>query len=126
MVSLPVGYQRVWFDGALYYAYGGTFYRRIPAGYVVVDPPPVVVVEDDEPVLVQPLETAAGEVIVTAPLLNVRSGPALHYPKLYQVERGYILDILGRSDGWLYVQLPNGELGWVMKDHTRRLDSSSG
>ena len=122
VISLPIGYQRLWYDGSVYYIYEGTFYRRVPAGYVVVEPPPALIVEDNGPSVVQPLEKASGKVSVTAPLLNVRSGPALHYPKIYQVERGYILDVIGRSDGWLYVELPNGELGWVMAEFTLRVD----
>jgi hypothetical protein len=43
-----------------------------------------------------------------------------------QVERGYILEVLGTTDGWLYVQLPNGEFGWVMAEFTLRLEKGSG
>jgi hypothetical protein len=126
VISLPVGYQRLWYDDTVYYIYDGTFYRQIPAGYIVVEPPPALIVEDGGPELVQPLEKGSGKVSVTAPILNVRSGPAMHYPKIYQVERGYILEVMGKSDGWLYVQLPNGEFGWVMAEFTLRLETGSG
>jgi hypothetical protein len=122
VISLPIGYQRLWYDGSVYYIYEGTFYRRVPAGYVVVEPPPALIVEDNEPSVVPPVKKASGKVSVNVPLLNVRSGPDLHYPKIYQVERGYILDIVGRSDGWLYVELPNGELGWVMAEFTLQIE----
>lgn len=126
IVSLPVGYQRLWIDGAVYYAYGSTFYRRVPTGYIVVDAPPIVVVEEEAPSLVQPSRPATGEVIVNAPVLNVRSGPSLSDPKIYQVDEGYILEVHGRSNGWLYVQLPNGEYGWVKSVFTKPVEPASG
>jgi uncharacterized protein YgiM (DUF1202 family) len=126
VVSLPVGYQRLWIDDSAYYVYGGTFYRRIPRGYVVVSPPAAVVVEENVPELVQPSRPASGEVIVNAPVLNVRSGPSMNNPRIYQVDEGYILEIHGRSNGWLYVQLPNGEYGWVKEVFTQLVEPASG
>jgi uncharacterized protein YgiM (DUF1202 family) len=122
VINLPVGYKRIWVGGNRFYVYGGVFYRRVPSGYLVVDPPPTVIIEDKEPVLVQPRETAAGKVSVTASVLNVRTGPGLGYPIIYQTHEGYILEIHGRADGWLYVQLPNEEYGWVMTEHTIHLE----
>lgn len=118
VVSLPAGYRRVWVDDSWYYVYGGVFYRRAPSGYVVVEAPPYVVIEDDIPVLIEPPEWAEGEVSVIADILNVRSGPGLRYPTIYQIHRGYILDVHGKTTGWLYVELPSGEFGWVMNIYT--------
>ncbi len=123
VVSLPVGYRRVWVSGAWFYSYGGAFYRRAPSGYVVVEPPAEVIVEENVPVLVQPATVVSGQVSVTASILNVRSGPDMSYPLIYQVHSGYILEIHGRSNEWLYVELPNGEFGWVMAEYTYRLKS---
>jgi uncharacterized protein YgiM (DUF1202 family) len=125
-VSLPIGYQRHWIDGRRYYAYGGTFYQRVPAGYVVVDPPPTVIVEDDTLEIVSPAIPASGRVIVDAPVLNVRSGPSLNDKMIYQLDEGYVLEVSGRSDGWLYVQLPNGEYGWVKSVFTKPLNPGNG
>lgn len=118
VVSLPVGYQRVWVDNSWYYVYGSAFYRRVPYGYMVVAPPPAVIVEDSVPEIVAPTESAAGTVSVTTSVLNVRSGPGLDYPRIYQIHEGYLLEIHGKALGWLYVQLPNGEFGWVMNMYT--------
>jgi hypothetical protein len=126
VVSLPIGYQRHWIDGTPYYAYVGTYYRRVPAGYVVVDRPPTVVIEDNIPEIVPPAISASGKVIVDAPVLNVRSGPSLNDKKIYQFDEGYILEVNGRSDGWLYVQLPNGEYGWVKSVFTKPLKPGNG
>ena len=124
--GLPVGYQRIWIDGGVYYTYGSTFYQRVSTGYVVVDPPSEIIVEDEVPSLIQPSRPATGEVIVDAPVLNVRSGPSLSDPKIYQVDEGYILEIHGRSNGWLYVELPNGEYGWVKSVFTKPVEPASG
>jgi hypothetical protein len=126
VVSLPVGYQRIWVDDSWYYVYGSSFYRRVPAGYMVVEAPPAVVVEDIVPELVPPPETAAGNVAVTTSVLNVRSGPGLGYPLIYQIQEGYLLEVHGKTTGWLYVQLPNGEFGWVMNIYTTPLAPGSG
>jgi len=123
VVSLPVGFRRIWVSSSYYYTYGGTFYRRVPSGFVVVEPPVEVVLEEEAPVLVQPSEAASGQVSVTASILNVRSGPNLNYPLIYQVHSGYILEVHGQSRGWLYVELPNGEFGWVMSEFTYRLEA---
>ncbi len=120
--SLPIGYQRIWVDDVWYYTYGGVFYRREPSGYVVVEAPADVVIEEDMPALVKPHEPASGTVSVVASILNVRSGPSLNYPVIYQIHRDYVLEVHGKTVGWLYVQLPNGEFGWVMSIYTARLE----
>jgi len=119
--SLPIGYQRVWVDDVWYYTYGGVFYSRVPSGYVVVEAPADVIIEEDIPALVEPPEPASGTVSIVASILNVRSGPSLNYPVIYQIHRGYVLEVHGKTVGWLYVQLPNGEFGWVMNIYTTRL-----
>jgi hypothetical protein len=126
VLSLPVGYQRFWIGGSVYYAYGGYFYRSVPRGFVVVEPPETIEFEEVDPDVIQPSQIATGEVSVTVPVLNVRSGPSLSDPKIYQIHKGYILEIHGKTNGWLYVQLPNGEFGWVKSVYTRPLEPASG
>jgi len=123
--SLPAGYRTVWVGASPYFAYGGVFYRRGPSGYVVVNAPSTVIVEDEAPSLVEPSYEAAGQVSVTASVLNVRSGPAKDYAVIYQIHKGYVLEIHGMETGWLYVELPNGEFGWIMKRFTTRLDQDA-
>ncbi len=126
VVSLPIGYQRVWLGNEAYYAYGGVLYRRAPSGYAVVESPPEIVVEKEPPAVVQPSGISSGKVSVTSSVLNVRTGPDLNYPVIYQVHEGYILEIHGSDTEWLYVQLPNGEYGWVMNVYTLPLEPGSG
>jgi Ni/Co efflux regulator RcnB len=122
IVSLPIGYRRVWVNNSMYYSYGGNFYQKARSGYTVVSPPETVVVQEEAPVIVQPPESAAGEVTVTTEILNVRSGPGLKHPIIHQIHEGYILEVQGKTVGWLYVQLPNGEYGWVMNIYTTLLE----
>ena len=119
--SIPIGYTRVWVGDVGYYLYGGVFYRRSPSGYMVVESPSGVYLDDKDPAVVQPPENASGSVSVTVSVLNVRAGPSLNYPVIYQIYEGYVLDVHGRDRGWLYVELPNGEFGWVKKVFTTRL-----
>jgi hypothetical protein len=126
ILSLPIGYEQIWIDGTTYYTYAGTYYRRVPDGYVVVDPPARVVVEDDVPEIVPPAISSSGKVIVDAPALNVRSGPSLDNERIHQFEEGAILEVSGRSDGWLYVHLPNGGYGWVKTVFTKPLEPGAG
>ncbi|MEW6599940.1 MAG: DUF6515 family protein [Nitrospirota bacterium] len=120
--SIPAGYIRIWAGGIEFYSYGGVYYRRVPDGYVVVEAPRDYGVPEDAPDITAPTEPAEGKASVTTEILNVRTGPGPDYPLIYQIHKGYVLDIHGKSDGWLYVELPNGEFGWVMSEFTILLE----
>jgi uncharacterized protein YgiM (DUF1202 family) len=49
--------------------------------------------------------------------LNVRSGPSTSAAVVGSVTRGQKLIILGYSNGWYKVQLPNGTVGWVISSY---------
>ncbi len=110
VATLPVGSISVTIGGVLYSRYDDVYYRPAPRGYVVVAPPVPV------PVIVN-----YGNVVVWTSALNVRTGPGLHFPVVYQVRQGQTLFVSAHDSGWYYVQLPNGTYGWVMSDYTRRL-----
>ena len=57
--------------------------------------------------------------VVTAPRLNVRSGPGTHHPVIGEVQLNNVLDIVGSADGWWQVRLYSGRYGWVMGAYTR-------
>jgi hypothetical protein len=59
-----------------------------------------------------------GAAQVTAQLLNVRQNPGGHFPVIMQVPCGTYLSVRATSDGWLFVSLADGRVGWVMKRHT--------
>ena len=108
--SLGFGYDTLWISGAWHYYYGGAYYRRVPTGYMVVDPPVAAVVTPTS------TDSASGTITVLVPTLNVRTQPESDYPVFYQVHEGDILIVHMTVPGWLYVELPNGEFGWVMTE----------
>lgn len=115
--GLPLGFATLVVAGLTYYTLAGIFYRPAPNGYVVVDAPVGVVVNSPPPQVVAPSEPQ-GTAVVTAPLLNVRSGPGRNYPVTATVPQGLNLAVYGQSSGWLYVQAPNGQFGWVAQRFT--------
>lgn len=119
--TLPVGYRTIWIADRWYYFYNGIYYQSAPYGYVVVNPPPVVVVRE-YPDVVEPLEHAQGWVAVTVSTLNVHAGSTLDHPVIYQITLDTVLEVYGKADGWLYVQLPNGEFGWIMAAFTAEVE----
>ncbi|HXY40328.1 MAG TPA: SH3 domain-containing protein, partial [Vicinamibacteria bacterium] len=56
-----------------------------------------------------------------AGVVNVRSGPGLSAPVLYQVRRGEVLQVLKEADGWLQVTAAGHEPGYVRSDLVERV-----
>jgi hypothetical protein len=120
VAAIPIGFVTFVVGGHDYYYYGGVYYQRVPSGYVVVEAPRQSVIVKQTP------SPRAGEsVTVTAPLLNVRSGPGKNHPVIHQVRQGDRLLIQGHAPGWFYVKLPWGEFGWVMTEFTDQLLSDA-
>ena len=120
VAAIPVGFVTFVVGSHSYYYYGGAYYQRVPSGYVVVEAPRQSVIVDQVP------SPGAGEsVSVTAPLLNVRSGPGKNHPVIHQVHQGDSLLIQGHAPGWFYVKLPSGQFGWVMSEFTDQLLSDA-
>jgi len=57
--------------------------------------------------------SAAEFVSVAKDGVNVRSGPALDSPVLFQAPGGYPLEVVGRQDQWLNVSDFENEKGWI-------------
>ncbi len=123
---LPFGYRTVWFGSNPFFVFNGIYYQSAPSGYVVVNSPPETVVVREAPEPVKPLESASGNVLVTISTLNVRTGPGLDYSLVSQVAEGSILEVRGKTDGWLYVRMTDGQSGWVKSVFTERLGPGSG
>lgn len=116
IVDLPPGYATFRTGGVQYYYYGNVYYTRVPSGYIVVNPP-----YETSPANVavyQSASPAISRVTVTPPMLNVRSGPGTEHAVIFQASQGVILEIHGSAPEWLFVKLPSGEFGWVMKKFT--------
>ena len=54
-------------------------------------------------------------VVVEAEKADVRKGPDLNYPVLFQAYSGVSFKVLGESDGWLEIVHESGEKGWIYK-----------
>jgi hypothetical protein len=109
IAHLPVGFATAVVAGITYFVFADIYYQKISSGYMVVKEP------TEEPVT----EASAQQLQVTVAVLNVRSGPGIHYPVTTRVRMGDRLMIKGSAPGWNYVQLPNGSHGWVMTKYTR-------
>ena len=64
--------------------------------------------------------------MVTAPLLNVRSGPSMGSPPVQQIPSGAVLSVEGSTPGWYYVRTPDNLYGWVMVQYTAPAYPSAG
>ncbi len=114
--SLPAAAVTVLIAGLTYYVYDNVYYRRVPAGYQVVQVPTqtttVVPIAPATPV--NPAISGT-QVVVTARILNVRSGPGINYAVLNRTYMGNVLIVQDSSPNWYYVRLPDNTYGWVMK-----------
>ena len=55
-------------------------------------------------------------VIVTSPLVNVRSGPGMNHEAIRQLKKDDMLDLIGEQGEWFQVQLSGGRAGWVHRN----------
>ena len=63
---------------------------------------------------------STGYLIVNVGALNVRSGPGAQYTVIATIAGGDELDVIGKNDGrenWWYVELANGQRGWINNIH---------
>lgn len=117
VVRLPHGYITFRAGGGEYYYYNSVYYNRVPSGYIVAEPPYKTSTSDSIN-RYQPVLPATEQVKVTAPMLNVRSGPGMNHSITFQIPHGTIMEIHGSSPEWFFVKLPSGEFGWIMKKFT--------
>ncbi len=54
-------------------------------------------------------------VSVDRPEINMRSGPGIHYPVLWELGQGYPLMVVGRQGNWLKVKDFENDEGWVYR-----------
>ena len=119
--SLPATAAPMVISGVNYYMYDSVYYRKVPAGYQVVpvptQPSTTTTTIIEVPVAEPQVPAASGsQVVVTAKILNVRSGPGVNHTVLTQAYMGNILVIQGNAPDWYYVRLPDNSYGWVMKN----------
>lgn len=114
--SLPAAAVTVLIGGVTYYAYDDVYYRRVSAGYQVVQVPTrtTAIVHTPPDIPVDSADSGT-QVVVTTKILNVRSGPGINHGVLTRTYMGNVLIIQGSSADWYYVRLPDNTFGWVMK-----------
>ena len=61
----------------------------------------------------------SNEGIVTADVLNVRSGPSTSYSITTRVYKGDKVEILQTSNGWHKIKVSNGKIGWVSENYIK-------
>jgi len=61
------------------------------------------------------LPALAEMVSIKGSVVNMRSGPGTHTDVLWQLERGYPLQVLQRKGGWLQVRDFENDKGWVAR-----------
>jgi uncharacterized protein YgiM (DUF1202 family) len=62
--------------------------------------------------------------VVSVSSLNVRSGPSMNHAVQQVIQQGTTVTIIGKSNGWYKVQLPDGTIGWVIGQGIGRTSSS--
>ncbi|NJN92993.1 MAG: SH3 domain-containing protein [Anaerolineales bacterium] len=74
-------------------------------------------ITDNAPASVPTPEPASPQGVITAQVLNVRSGPGTNYPVLGRLTGGQVVDISGLNGDWYRVSFLNtsGDYGWVNK-----------
>ncbi|MBN1643356.1 MAG: SH3 domain-containing protein [Dehalococcoidales bacterium] len=117
VIKLPPGHITFRSGGIEYYYYGNVYYNKVPSGYIVVNPPYETSTASSIPEY-QSASPMLSQAKVTSHMLNVRSGPGMDHAITFQVSQGTILEIHGTAPEWLFVKLPSGEFGWVMKKFT--------
>jgi hypothetical protein len=60
-------------------------------------------------------------VVVTAALLNVRSGPSTKHRRIAQIRNGEKFEVVAEEGQWLKIKLRSG-IGWVRRDYVRMID----
>lgn len=110
---LPDGCSTIYSRGHSYYVCDEDYYQPFDDGYIVVEQP--VYVDRDADIDV------GDEVRVRVDTLNVRSGPGRHYDIVDQLYRGDIALVRDTKRGWLFIDLPGGSNGWVLREYVRRI-----
>jgi SH3-like domain-containing protein len=58
----------------------------------------------------------AAMVSIARPTVNMREGPGTGSPVLFELGRGFPLEVIDRKNGWLHVRDFEGDQGWVFAD----------
>jgi uncharacterized protein YgiM (DUF1202 family) len=62
------------------------------------------------------VESIRPTVIITSPLVHVRSGPGMSHESIRQLKRDDVVEFLDEQGEWFQVQLGGGRAGWVHRN----------
>jgi SH3-like domain-containing protein len=82
--------------------------------------------QPDMPSLPIKAENVKPTVIVTSPLVNIRSGPGMGYGVVSQIKKDEVLAFLGEQGEWFQVQLSGGRTGWIHRNVASRESLADG
>jgi SH3-like domain-containing protein len=60
-----------------------------------------------------PRQNGAETYVSLPKVAKIRSGPSIHAPVLQLIPRGTQLQVVGKKDTWLELELRNGSTGWI-------------
>jgi hypothetical protein len=123
LAALPLGFLTLAVGSMMYYHYAGVYYQQVPTGYMVVEAPREVTVVRETPQANSAAAVSGDRVMVTAPRLNLRSGPGTGFEVISVIVKDAVLEVRGSAPEWLYVRLSDGRFGWVQQVYTTPLDS---
>jgi len=113
VVGLPLAATFLVVAGLTYYIFDNIYYRKVPAGYQVVETPQTATART-KPTAIENSVRPGAQAVVVAKSLNVRTGPGLNYEVQSRVYSGDLLIVKTSAVKWVYVRLPNNSYGWVM------------
>ena len=67
------------------------------------------------------VRTTGKKIIITAKVLNVRTGPGTKYRKMAQIKYGQKFQGFERRGNWRKIKLGNGQMGWVHVKYIREV-----
>jgi SH3-like domain-containing protein len=82
--------------------------------------------QPDMPSLPIKAENVKPTVIVTSPLVNIRSGPGMSHSVVSQVRKDEVLAFIGEQGEWFQVQLSGGRTGWIHRNVASRESLADG
>lgn len=114
--TLPPGTVLVTVAGVPYHTCSGVYYAKVHEGYKVVKLPPASGVSNIN---------SGQKLLVTAELVNIRSGPGMTHQVILQVKKGDIMEVKSFNIGWCLICLSDGSTGWVNTSYTKVLQHNA-
>lgn len=110
---------------SLVFSFGNPAANRIKTSAAPSGSSPRPKFDAPEPPQPKPADTVKKKstaVLVTAALLNVRSGPGTKFRKIAQVRINQKYQVIAEDGMWIKVKLKAGKVGWINREYVRILN----